>query len=98
MMRLDGTTLLVRADGERRTHLAQHAIQVVRMASAAAARAGLGSVQRGAIDTGSHTTFLSSDADVVVSATLDGRVESSEGFAHLGRLKSELGASAPSRR
>jgi len=97
MMRSDGTTLLARADGERRGQVAQHAIQVLRMASAAAARAGLGSVRRGTIDTGSHTTFILSDADLVMSATLDGRVENGEGFAHLGRLKSELGANTPSR-
>ncbi len=97
MMRSDGTTLLVRADGERRGHLAQHAISVFRMASAAAARAGLGSVRRGAVDTGSHTTFLLCDADVVMSATLDGRVESGDGFAQLGRLKLELSPNAPSR-
>jgi tetratricopeptide (TPR) repeat protein len=96
MMRSDGSTLFVRADGERRGHLAQHVIQVFRMASAAAARAGLGSVRRGAIDTASHTTFLLSEADVVMSATLDGRVESGEGFAHLGRLKSDLRANTTS--
>jgi tetratricopeptide (TPR) repeat protein len=96
MMRTDGTTLLARADGERGGQLSQHAIQVFRMASAAVSRAGLGSLRRGAVDTGSHTTFLLSDADLVFSATLDGHVGTGEGFAHMGRLKSELGTKAPS--
>src|SRR5262245_9901421 len=41
MMRSDGTTLFVKADGERRGQLALHAISVLRMASAAVSRAGL---------------------------------------------------------
>lgn len=95
MMRADGTTLLARADGERGGQLSQHTIQVFRMASAAVSRAGLGSLRRGAVDTGSHTTFLLSDADVVLSATLDGHVEPGEGSAHMGRLKSKLKTKAP---
>lgn len=92
MMRADGTALLTRGDGERSGQLAQHAIQVFRMASAAVSRAGLGSLRRGTIDTGCHTTFLLSDTGLVLSATLDGRVGKNEGFAHMGRLKSELDA------
>jgi hypothetical protein len=71
--------------------LAQHALQVVRMASATMSRAGLGPLLRGAINTGSHTTFLLADADLIVSTTLDGTVEMDEGFARAARLKSELG-------
>jgi tetratricopeptide (TPR) repeat protein len=90
MMRPDGATLYAMADGIRGDQLAQHAIQVVRMASATMSRAGLGTLQRGAIDTGSHTTFLLSDSDLIVSATLDGTVETDEGLARVARLKSEL--------
>jgi len=90
MMRPDGTTLHVRADGNRGGQLAQHAIQVVRMASATMSRAGLGTLQRGAIDTGSQTTFLLSDRELIVSATLDGMVETDEGFARVARLEAEL--------
>src|SRR5262245_51667012 len=90
MMRPDGTTLHARADAQRGGQLAQHALQVVRMASATMSRAGLGTLQRGAIDTGSHTTFLLNDADVIVSAALDGTVETEEGWARVARLKSEL--------
>ena len=96
MVRTDGTTLLARGDGERGRQLAQHAIQVFRMASAAASRAGLGSLRRGAVDTGSHTTFFLGGADLVLSATLDGHVEIGEGFEHMGRLKSALEKKAPS--
>ena len=91
MMRPDGTTLLAKSDGNRGGQLAQHEIQVVRMASATMSRAGLGTLERGAIDTGSHTTFLLADADLIVSATLDGTVEMDDGLARVERLKSELG-------
>ena len=90
MMRSDGTTLHARADGNRGGQLAQHTVQVVRMASATMLRAGLGTFQRGAIDNGSHTTFLLANTDLIVSAALDGTVEMDEGLAHLARLKSEL--------
>ena len=90
MMRPDGTTLHVRADGDHGGQLAQHAIQVVRMASATTSRAGLGTLQRGAIDTGAQTTFLLSDLDLIISATFGGTVEMEEGFAHVARLESEL--------
>ncbi len=92
MTRTDGTVVFVRADGERRSQLAQHQIQVYRMASATLSRAGLGTLRRAAIDTGSHMTFLLSDRDVVLSATLDGTVEVGAGLAQVGRLWTELGA------
>ena len=90
VVRSDGTALPVRADGNRGGQLAQHAIQVVRMASATMSRAGLGTLQRGAIDTGSHTTFLLSDRDLIVSATFPDTVELDEGVARVARLESEL--------
>jgi len=91
IMRADGTTLLAKLDKDRGSQLAQHAMQVVRMASAMMSRAGLGSLRRGVIDTESHTTFFLADADLILSATLGGTVEIDEGLARLGRLKSELG-------
>lgn len=92
MTRTDGSLVFVGAKGERGSQLAQHQIQVYRMASAALSRAGLGGLRRGAIDTGSHMIFLLSDPDLVLSATLDGTVDIGAGLAQVGRLWTELGA------
>jgi tetratricopeptide (TPR) repeat protein len=92
MTRTDGSLVFVKADGERGSQLARHQIQMYRMASATLSRAGLGALRRGAIDTGSHMTFLLSDPDLVLSATLDGTVELGAGLAQIGRLWTELGA------
>ncbi len=92
--RMDGTLVLARTDEGRGTQLAQHMIQVYRMASATLSRAGLGALRRGAIDTGSDMTFFLSDAGLVLSATLDGHAEVGAGFAQIGRLGAELGVKA----
>ncbi len=90
MTRTDGTLIFARADEERGSQLAQHLIQVYRMASATLSRAGLGTLRRGAIDSGTHMTFLVSDANLILSATLDGNVEVGAGLAQVGRLWTEL--------
>ena len=92
--RVDGTLVLARADAERAGQIARHLVQVYRMASATLSRAGLGGLRRSVIDTGSHMTFVLSDADHVLSATLEGGVETSAGFARAARLWTEIGVKA----
>jgi len=94
MTRTDGTLVFARTDAERGNQLAQHLTQVYRMASATLSRAGLGALRRGAIDSGSHMTFLVSDANLILSATLDGNVEVGAGLAQVGRLWTEIGVKA----
>jgi tetratricopeptide (TPR) repeat protein len=92
LTRTDGTVLFVRSDEERGSHVAQHLTKVYRMASAALSRAGLGPLRRGAIATESGTTFILSDGDTVLSATLEGQVEIGAGLAQVGRLWPKRGA------
>jgi len=94
MARTDGTLILKRTDEERGELLVQHATQVYRMASATLARAGLGALHRGAIDTGSEMSFLLHDADRLLSAALDGHVELGAGLSQLGRLWPKLAVKA----
>jgi tetratricopeptide (TPR) repeat protein len=94
VIRTDGDLVFTRTDEDRGRQLAQHVMQVYRTASATLSRAGLGSLRRAAIDTGSCMTFLLRDADLVVSATLGGNVEVGAGFARIGRLRADLGIKA----
>ena len=91
--RTDGT--LVRAwldvDDERTKPLAQHLTQVQRMASATLERAGLGPLDHGVIETGAGTTFLLSEGDLLLSATLGESVEIGAGLATVGALWTTLG-------
>jgi tetratricopeptide (TPR) repeat protein len=90
-VRTDGKLVLTRTEEDRGRQLAQHVMQVYRTASATLSRAGLGSLRCAAIDTGSFMTFLLTDADLVYSATLDGKVDVAAGFARIRRLRTDLG-------
>jgi tetratricopeptide (TPR) repeat protein len=92
--RLDGVIVYSKIDEERAGQVAQHLIQVYRMASATLARAGFGIPRRSVIDTGSQMTFVLSDTDHLLSATLDGNVEIGAGLAQTGRLWTEIGTKA----
>ncbi len=89
--RADGTLLLTGVDDERANPLAQHVAQVHRTASATLARAGLGPLRRGVIETGAGMTFLLTDAGLILSATLDRNVEIDAGLAQIARLWTKLG-------
>jgi len=90
VMRTDGHVVLTRTQADRGRQLAQHLMQVYRAASVTLARAGLGPLRGAAIDTGSYLTFLVKDDDLLISATLDGDVEMTAGFAQVARLETVL--------
>ena len=89
-MRTDGKLVMARTDDERGGQLAQHLMQVDRTVSFTLSLAGLGSLRRAAVETGSCTTFILKNADLVFSATLDGAVEIGAGFARIERLRADL--------
>jgi tetratricopeptide (TPR) repeat protein len=86
--RADGTVVRAGADvdDERMKPLAQHLTQVQRMASATLGRAGLGPLHHGVIETGTGTTFLVSESEVFLSATLSDSIEIGTGLAAVGAL------------
>jgi predicted regulator of Ras-like GTPase activity (Roadblock/LC7/MglB family) len=92
MSRADGAMVLGNTDGERGQLVAQHLTQVSRMASATLARAGLGALRRGMIETESDVTFLAHDATGSLCVTLEGHAEVGSGLAQVGRLWTKLGA------
>jgi len=91
--RADGTLVQawVDVDDERTKPLAQHLTKVQRMASATLGRAGLGPLHHGVIETGTGTTFLLSESDLFLSATLGESVEIGAGLAAVGALWVVLG-------
>jgi tetratricopeptide (TPR) repeat protein len=91
--RADGTVVRagVDVDDERLTPLAQHLTQVQRMASATLGRAGFGPLHHGVIETGTGTTFLLSESDLFLSATLSDSNEIGAGLAAVGALWTTLG-------
>jgi tetratricopeptide (TPR) repeat protein len=86
----DGSLAFTKADAERSRCLTQHVNQVSRMASAILSRAGFGALRRAAIETGSEMTFLLSDTDTVLAATVEGHVDLGSGFAQIGRIWGKL--------
>jgi tetratricopeptide (TPR) repeat protein len=93
-MRTDGKLLVARTGEERGSQLAEHLMQVHRTVSFALSLAGLGSLKHAAIETGSCTTFILKDADLVFSATLDGVVDIGTGFARIELVRDDLGVKA----
>jgi tetratricopeptide (TPR) repeat protein len=69
--RPDGALVRTTCADERATLVSQHMKQVLGMSSTTLARAGLGSLRRGIIDTDSGTTLVVSDVGLVFTATLD---------------------------
>ena len=92
--RTDGSVVRARVDDERAQSLAHHMAQVHRTASATLARAGLGPLRRGVVETGGGMTLLLSDAGLILSATVDGHVEIGAGLIQIGQLGTKLGIRA----
>jgi tetratricopeptide (TPR) repeat protein len=92
--RADGSVVRARVDDERAQALAHHMAQVHRMASATLARAGLGPLRRGVVETGGGMTLLVSDAGLILSATVDGQLEIGAGLIRIGELGTKLGIKA----
>ena len=99
---LDGTVLFSHPVSRTRQALADHLIRVAGMASAALGRAGLGSMRRGAIRSNSGTTFLVSDARLILALTLPPDAEPTaalrEAEALWTRCMDELGAASKAAR
>jgi predicted regulator of Ras-like GTPase activity (Roadblock/LC7/MglB family) len=58
LARLDGTVVFAQCDEDQKPVLAHHVIQVVRIATATLARAGLGALRRGVIEGAQASTYL----------------------------------------
>jgi len=94
--RSDGT--LARAgidvEAERATLLAAHQTQVLRMATATLKRAGIGAMAHGLIETEGGTTLLVHEADMYLSAVLDGAADARAVLADVGALWAAVGITA----
>jgi len=86
LARLDGTVVFAQCEERREPVLAQHVIQVVRIASATLARAGLGALRRGVIEGAEASTYLRTDAGLVLALTLPSGTPVADGWSALGHL------------
>ena len=86
LARLDGTVVFAQCDEGQKPVLAQHVIQVVRIASATLARAGLGALRRGVIEGAQASTYLQTDVGLVLALTLPSGTSIADGWSALGRL------------
>ena len=86
LARLDGTVVFAQCDEDQKPVLAQHVVQVVRIASATLARAGLGALRRGVIEGAQASTYLQTDVGLVLALTLPSGTSISDGWSALGRL------------
>ena len=66
--------------------LAQHVIQVVRIASATLRRAGLGRLRRAVIEGAQASTYLQTDIGLVLALTLPSGTSVADGLGELGLL------------
>ena len=74
------------ADDERKAMLAQHVVQVARIATATLVRAGLGALHRGVIDGARESTYLQADAGRVLAVSLPAGTSVEHGLDCLGTL------------
>jgi tetratricopeptide (TPR) repeat protein len=86
LARLDGTVVFAQSDEARASILAQHVIQVVRIASATLTRAGLGALRRGVLEGTQASTYLQTDVGLVLALTLPAGTSVADGWSALGRL------------
>jgi tetratricopeptide (TPR) repeat protein len=86
----DGTLVFAQGTEERQRQLAQHMMQVYRIASATLARAGLGAMRRGVVEGASEMTFIRSDGGVILGVALPHDVEVGAGLVQVGRLWTDL--------
>lgn len=94
LARLDGTVVFAQCDEGREPVLAHHVIQVVRIASATLARAGLGALRRGVIEGAQASTYLQTDVGLVLALTLPSGTSIADGWSALGRLWAEKAQAA----
>ena len=86
LARLDGTVVFAQCDEGRKPVLARHVVQVVHIASATLARAGLGTLRRGVIEGPQASTYLQTDVGLVLALTLPSGTSMADGWSALGRL------------
>ena len=86
LARLDGTVIFAQCDEGREPVLAQHVIQVVRIASETLARAGLGALRRGVIEGAQASTYLQTDVGLVLALTLPSGTSVADGWSAVARL------------
>ena len=86
LARLDGSVVFAQCDEDQKPVLAQHVTQVVRIASATLARAGLGALRRGIIEGAQASTYLQTDVGLVLALTLPSGTSIADGWSALGRL------------
>jgi tetratricopeptide (TPR) repeat protein len=93
---VQGTVLFSHPVSRTRQALAEHLVRVAGMASAALGRAKLGAMRRGAMQSNSGTTFILSDARLILAVTLppdsDPVTAFREAEALWGRCMHELSA------
>jgi len=95
LARLDGTVIFAQCDEGREPVLAQHVIEVVRIASEALARAGLGALRRGVIEGAQASTYLQTDVGLVLALTLPSGTSVADGWSaveHLSAAKAKASA------
>jgi len=86
LARLDGTVVFAECGEGREPIIAQHVIQVVRVASATLNRAGLGRLRRGVIEGAEASTYLQTDTGLVLALTLPSETSIADGLGELGLL------------
>ena len=91
LTRTDGSVVRARVDDMHAQALAHHLAQVHRIVSATLARAGLGPLRRGVVETQGEMTLFVSDAGLILSATVDGHVAIAPGLVQIGALGTKLG-------
>ncbi len=90
----DGSLVFAQGGEERQRQLALHMTQVYRIASATLARAGLGTMRRGAIESASEMTFVRSDGGVILGMALPRDTEVGAGLVQVGRVWTDLNIKA----
>jgi tetratricopeptide (TPR) repeat protein len=86
LARLDGAVVFARCDEGREAALAQHVIQVARIATATLTRAGLGALRRGVIEGADESTYLQTGVGLVLAVSLPASTAVGDGLAELERL------------
>ena len=86
--------VFAQCDEDQKPVLAQHVVQVVRIASATLARAGLGALRRGVIEGAQASTYLQTDVGLVLALTLPSGTSIADGWSALGRLWAEKAKAA----
>jgi tetratricopeptide (TPR) repeat protein len=89
LARLDGAVVFTRCDDAREAMLAQHVVQVARVAAATLMRAGLGPLHRGVVAGTREWTYLRAEAGLVLAVSLPAGRDARDGLDCLGALWAE---------